>query len=84
MLRILNSIKTIKFPTIDRLNFIHTSAANLKGHAKWQNIKQIKTLKDSQRATLINKNMRIIRLAVQGMKLLLSKTQIYEQKFSDF
>lgn len=66
MLRIINSLRTSKFPVIYRLSSIHTSTINLKGHAKWQNIKHIKADKDSQKAAFISKHMRIIRVAVQG------------------
>ncbi|XP_055322468.1 probable transcriptional regulatory protein Dtur_1615 [Sitodiplosis mosellana] len=43
--------------------FVQTSAFNLKGHAKWQNIKHIKSENDQQRAQMIAKQMRLLRLA---------------------
>lgn len=46
---------------------IHTSATNLKGHSKWQNIKHTKTANDQQRAQMIAKQMRILRLASIGL-----------------
>lgn len=45
---------------------IHTTPASYKGHAKWQNIKHIKAANDQFKARLIAKQMRLIRLAVQG------------------
>lgn len=45
---------------------IQTSAIYLKGHSKWQNIKHIKAANDAMRATMISKQLRVIRLAIQG------------------
>lgn len=42
------------------------SAALLKGHAKWQNIKNIKAAGDRQKGLVATKQTRLIRLAIQG------------------
>lgn len=47
--------------------FVQTSAANLAGHAKWQNIKHVKAENDQQRSQMITKQMRIIRIAANGL-----------------
>lgn len=48
---------------------IHTTASHCKGHAKWQNIKNIKAANDRQRQLLISRQLRFIRLATYGMLL---------------
>lgn len=47
--------------------FVQTSAANLKGHSKWQNIKHVKSENDQQRSQMITKQMRLLRLAANGL-----------------
>lgn len=47
--------------------FVQTSAANLKGHSKWQNIKHVKSENDQQRSQMITKQMRMLRLAANGL-----------------
>lgn len=47
--------------------FFQTSICDLKGHSKWQNIKHIKAANDLQRNLLISKQVKMIRLAIQGL-----------------
>lgn len=47
--------------------FVQTSAVDLKGHSKWQNIKNIKAANDAMRAQLIRRQMRFLRIAVNGL-----------------
>lgn len=47
-------------------SFIHTSAANAKGHSKWQNIQHVKAECDAARANKIKEQMRRIRVAIAG------------------
>lgn len=47
--------------------FIQTSPTQLKGHAKWQNIKHIKAANDQQRCLMISKQMRMLRIAANGL-----------------
>lgn len=47
--------------------FIQTSPTQLKGHAKWQNIKHIKASNDQQRGMMILKQMRMLRIAANGL-----------------
>ncbi|XP_031618443.1 uncharacterized protein LOC116337742 [Contarinia nasturtii] len=43
--------------------FLQTSAVNLKGHAKWQNIKHIKAANDKIRSMMITRQLRLLRIA---------------------
>lgn len=47
--------------------FLQTSAVNLKGHAKWQNIKNIKEANDRTRGIMIQQQMRMLRIAAIGL-----------------
>lgn len=47
--------------------FVQTSAVRLKGHAKWQNIKNIKEANDAMKAQTNRKQMRFIRIAINGL-----------------
>lgn len=38
----------------------------MAGHAKWQNIKNVKAEKDKQKSTLYNKYVRMVNVAVRG------------------
>lgn len=60
-------LKSFDFRLSSALNrFIQTSAINLKGHAKWQNIKHIKAANDQQRALMIVRQLRMLRIAAIG------------------
>lgn len=47
--------------------FVQTSAVHLKGHSKWQNIKNIKADNDAIKAQISRRQMRFIRIAVNGL-----------------
>lgn len=47
--------------------FIQTSVIKLKGHSKWQNIKNIKADNDALRAQTIRRQMRFLRVAINGL-----------------
>lgn len=47
--------------------FLHITATCPKGHSKWQNIKNIKADNDRQRALMIQKQLRILRIAANGV-----------------
>lgn len=47
--------------------FVHTTVIHCKGHAKWQNIKHIKEQNDRQRNTTINRQLRMLRFAANGL-----------------
>lgn len=57
--------------------FVQTSAANLKGHSKWQNIKHIKSENDQQRSQMITKQMRLLRIAANGLLLELKVCTVF-------
>lgn len=48
---------------------VQTSAVRLKGHAKWQNIKNIKADNDAMKAQTSRRQMRFIRIAANGLFL---------------
>lgn len=66
------------FRTLDLLltnvskRFVQTSAIKLKGHSKWQNIKNIKAANDAMRAQIIRRQMRFLRIAVTGLFIIFS------------
>lgn len=61
-------LKTLDFLSAQvSKRFIQTSVTNLKGHAKWQNIKHIKAANDQQRGLMILKQMRMLRIASIGL-----------------
>lgn len=64
---IMNKLLFTFRPTLELNRFIHWTATNWKGHSKWQNIQHIKALKDGQKNVLFQKQLRKIRLAVQGL-----------------
>lgn len=47
--------------------FLYISATGLKGHSKWQNIKNIKADNDRQRTQMIVKQLRMLRIAANGL-----------------
>lgn len=56
----------VLFTNVSR-RFVHITANQCKGHAKWQNIKHVKAENDRQKMQMNARQIRLIRIAAIGL-----------------